>query len=208
MHYLTIVGSQETPQEPFKALRLFAEQAVREFTVQVRSGGAKGADTAAELGVVDCLSRHGQVAETDFNYKLLLREHLRVYLPYNGFRGHRAHALSPYVDAKTLEHYEGAKARALEIHPNPHALLNAKNNFALLAHTRNMFQVLGDNLSTPSTLLICWAPVDKHGDAMGGTRTAWMTAKSEEIPAFNLSIHTYVEAFDCLSQLVYPTPKR
>lgn len=42
------------------------------------------------------------------------------------------------------------------------------------------------NLNNPSSFLICWAQVDKHGQLKGGTRTAWELAKAHGVPCFNL----------------------
>lgn len=51
-------------------------------------------------------------------------------------------------------------------------------------HSRNVMQVLGRDLSTPSDFLVCWT---KDGKAIGGTRTAIMVAAENGIPIFNLA---------------------
>ena len=58
---------------------------------------------------------------------------------------------------------------------------------ALKLHLRNVNQVLGEDLNTPSQFLICWAKTAK-GEPIGGTRTAWKIAEKYNIPRFNLSI--------------------
>lgn len=60
--------------------------------------------------------------------------------------------------------------------------------FGQRAHTRNVFQVLGADLRSPSSFLVCWAPWDPRsaGDVTGGTRTAVRLARSFGIPVFNL----------------------
>lgn len=59
---------------------------------------------------------------------------------------------------------------------------------ALKLHLRNVNQVLGRDLCSPSKFLICWAKTDKHGKPKGGTRTAWMIAEKYGVPCFNLNI--------------------
>jgi len=67
-------------------------------------------------------------------------------------------------------------------------------------HTRNVCQVLGDDLATPSKVLYCYVgKVDKHGDPTGGTRTAWMLAKKYNIPCRNLAEPAVMES--CLKWL-------
>jgi hypothetical protein len=71
-----------------------------------------------------------------------------------------------------------------EIHPAYEKLSQG----ALKLHLRNVNQVLGGDLNTPSDFLICWAKTDKQGIPTGGTRTAWLIAKKYNIPCFNLFI--------------------
>ena len=59
---------------------------------------------------------------------------------------------------------------------------------ALKLHLRNVNQVLGADLNTPSKFLICWAKMDKQGSPIGGTRTAWKIAEKYGIPCFNLAV--------------------
>ena len=70
-----------------------------------------------------------------------------------------------------------------EIHPAYDRLTQG----ALKLHLRNVNQVLGADLKTPSKFLICWAKTDNKGNPMGGTRTAWKIAEKYGIPCFNLA---------------------
>lgn len=57
---------------------------------------------------------------------------------------------------------------------------------ALLA--RNMPQVLGLTLDTPSRAVLCWTPSDDYRSPVaGGTRYACLLAQSRGIPIFNLA---------------------
>ena len=67
-----------------------------------------------------------------------------------------------------------------------HPAYNRLSSGAKKLHLRNINQVLGVDLDTPSDFLICWADVDNTGNPKGGTRTAWMLAKKYNIPCFNL----------------------
>jgi hypothetical protein len=44
--------------------------------------------------------------------------------------------------------------------------------------------VLGQNLDSPSLFLVCWT---EGGAEVGGTRTAIIAAKENDIPVFNLA---------------------
>ena len=46
-----------------------------------------------------------------------------------------------------------------------------------------MYQVLGEDLQTPTSFIVCWT---KDGKASGGTGQALRVAKKYDIPVFNL----------------------
>ena len=50
---------------------------------------------------------------------------------------------------------------------------------------RNMMQVLGKDLNTPSDFLICWTP---GGELKGGTRAAITLAFHNNVSIYNLAI--------------------
>lgn len=54
-------------------------------------------------------------------------------------------------------------------------------------HARNIYQVLGKTMSSPSDFLICWTP---EGKLSGGTRTAIKLAELRDIPVYNLALMT------------------
>ena len=61
-----------------------------------------------------------------------------------------------------------------------------RSRAAKLLHTRNVYQILGSSLKSPSQFLICWAKLDKHGNIKGGTATTWNLAQKYDVPCFNL----------------------
>jgi hypothetical protein len=66
----------------------------------------------------------------------------------------------------------------LNTHGNPQA---AKRYIHLLA--RNVFQVLGDDLQTPSKFVVCWT---KNGQDIGGTGTTIRIAHKFSVPVYNM----------------------
>ncbi|MCY1449844.1 hypothetical protein D9M71_666120 [compost metagenome] len=78
------------------------------------------------------------------------------------------------------------KEEAYQLASETHPAWDKCSKGAKALHVRNTFQILGPNLDSPSSFLICWAKVDKYGNISGGTRTAWELAKANGVPCFNL----------------------
>lgn len=93
-----------------------------------------------------------------------------IYLPWKGFNG--SSSTLYYIPEKAFE-------IASEIHP---AWDKCSPSVRKL-HARNILQVLGQDLNTPSEVVICWT---KDGQYIGGTRTALMVAKLYSIEIINL----------------------
>jgi hypothetical protein len=74
-----------------------------------------------------------------------------------------------------------ARAIAASIHPAWHNC----SDYAKGCHGRNIYQVLGRDLKTPVSFVICWTP---EGKEIGGTRTAIVLAKRHKIPVYNLAL--------------------
>lgn len=60
------------------------------------------------------------------------------------------------------------------------------DSYARGMHTRNIPQILGNNLKRPVNAVITWCDLDNYGNPIGGTRTALKLAKLHKIPIFNL----------------------
>lgn len=167
MKYYTGIGSRETPQHVLEIMRESAK-ALASLGWVLRSGGAEGADTAFEEGA------------SEANQPTLPE----IYLPWPYFndRGWGTHYRSEYVRPLDLgEFWFKARDIAATTHP---AWGNCKAGAKAL-HTRNVFQVLGKDLNSPSKFLICYA--EPKGDSIsGGTATAYNLAKSRGIECFNL----------------------
>lgn len=77
--------------------------------------------------------------------------------------------------------HRAASAIAQSIHPN----WEACSPYARACHTRNVYQVLGADLRSPSRFVICWTP---NGESVGGTRTAIELAIQHQIRICNLAL--------------------
>jgi len=94
----------------------------------------------------------------------------QIYLPWVGFNGRSSQFTAPSQPALFL---------ASEIHPAWYKLSQGARKL----HARNMHQVLGMDLETPSHFVVCWTP---QGRPIGGTRSAIVLAGIQSIPVFNL----------------------
>ena len=95
-----------------------------------------------------------------------------IFLPWIGFQQHKSHFLP------TKEHFEIAST----IHPAWQYLKPAVKSL----HARNIGQVLGSDCKTPVDFTICYAEVNKSGNAQGGTRTAIVASERYNISVYNL----------------------
>jgi len=82
-----------------------------------------------------------------------------------------------------------AEKIARDLHP----AWNRCSDYARKLHTRNAFQVLGDDLKSPSKFLVCWTPdgCKSHSTRSiktGGTGTAISIASTRGVPIFNLAV--------------------
>jgi hypothetical protein len=101
-----------------------------------------------------------------------------IFLPYPGFNGSRSTLVK--IPEKC---YEIAKT----VHP----AWERCSSFARKAHARNVLQVLGQDLESPSSFLVCWTADGAIGEKSagrdtGGTRTAIVLAERNGIPVINV----------------------
>lgn len=160
--YYTGIGSRETKVEFLSLMEEIAFKLSQDNWI-LRSGGADGADAAFERGASNTF------ASVKPN----------IYLPWDGFNGLKKDKNHPV--ATEFDNYEQAWEIASETHP----AWDRMSAGGQALHSRNVYQVLGHDLSTPSKFLICYAKPTKTG-VSGGTNTAWVLAKKYNIPCFNL----------------------
>lgn len=102
------------------------------------------------------------------------------YLPWAGFNGAPDNDERFIYNRMTALNVDKAWAIAKQYHPN----WNACSQAARAMHTRNVYQVLGHDLNTPSQLVICWTP---GASGSGGTGQAIRIARAYDIPVFDLA---------------------
>lgn len=197
--YYTAVGSRKTPTESAEYLSNCSSWLYRKNMI-MRSGGAIGADSFFVHGV--------HLAYISTKWSQDLHAGSEIYIPWNDFNNNRHNA--PQTGKKTVftEHRKIyslemmdkdvvnlATEMARDIHPAWGMLDDASKKL----HTRNVFQVYGSDLKTPSTFLICYAEQTSTGKAngipAGGTATAWRLAKKLGIECFNLSFPSHRDEF-------------
>lgn len=173
MKYYTGVGSRETPDDIIKVMNQLGKKLADQGWV-LRTGGAKGADQAFELGWVHHVQENKIFTKAE------------IFLPWNGYENHTRDAMFGCNILPDLDD-EGlcivAEGIAASTHPN----WSACKQGARKMHTRNVYQVLGRDLKTPSNMLVAWTKLTKKGDPMGGTATAIKLAQNHGIPCFNLN---------------------
>lgn len=162
MIYYTGVGARATPKDVLEKMRVYAVVFAK-LGYTLRSGAADGADTAFEIGAE---SQNGN------------RE---IYLPWREFNG----SDSPHFNISQ---------KALEIAGDIYgdrARWNRTKSSVKCLMSRNIYQVLGLTLDTPSSFVVCWTPdgVITHTErtrSTGGTGQAIACASLNQIPVFNL----------------------
>lgn len=173
----TGIGSRETPEPVIKVMSQLG-RALANHDWTLRSGHAPGADQAFEYGAVTAK-------------KPLV--HAEIYLPWNGFEGARDNGgpfIVPPFDPKV-------ERIAANFHPN----WAACSQGARKMHSRNVYQVAGLDLHTPSDMVICWTKDGKRG---GGTGQALRIAEHLKIPIFDLAVCTLEQIQEFVNNGVVP----
>lgn len=168
MAYYTGVGSRETP-DSILALMQETGHRLSKLGWTLRSGAADGADRAFEFG---CDIAHGDK---------------QIFIPWEGFSGRSRAEDGVLVPTGALA------SIASEIASQTHPAWERLSKGAKALHTRNCYQVLGQDLATPSKFVLCYATLDKHGEPKGGTRTAIKIAERHGVEVFNLYLEENVQ---------------
>lgn len=156
--YFAGIGSRDIPKKHYNLL-IDASLFLSRKGYILRSGGASGSDYACEVGV-------------DYN-----NGEKEIYLPWKGFHKNYDSQLYP----ENLENWYKASKIAAEFHPN---WANLKDSVKKL-HTRNCYQILGKDLTTPVKFVLCYCKVE-NGEYKGGTSQALRIALHYKIPIINI----------------------
>lgn len=156
----TGIGSRRTPEAICWKMCRLAEKLAERGYV-LRSGGAEGADEAFECGVA-----------TNWQMK-------EIYLPWPKFNDNP----SPLFNLHN-------QADAAEIAKSLHPAWDRLSLGARKLHTRNVYQVLGADLNSPSRFVVCWTSdgaETETSSSTGGTGGAIRLAVLHKIPVVNLA---------------------
>lgn len=164
MRVITIIGSRKTPTEIQGHMRKIAEWCTGKGIV-VRSGKAGGADAAAIYGCMDAYTRGFGTVRPE------------MYVPWAGFG---SEDMTNSFDINTGSCLE-ASLIAQKIHP----AWTRCSDGAKKLHTRNVHQILGVNLDTPSDVVLYWC-TEVAGAPTGGTATAVNLAKAYGCTCINM----------------------
>jgi len=163
-----MIGSRETPTDILELMVKVASKLASSGWC-VRSGGANGADQAAEDG---CLRK--------------LCGRMEIYLPWEGFNGKSANNRG-YINTSKMKNFKDAAIIAEATHPAWGYCTRGARGL----HTRNVYQILGKGLRTPSKFVLCWAKPTGVGDnCKGGTGTAVKLGINHGVSIINLH-HEY-----------------
>lgn len=185
--YYTGVGSRETPQDILNFM-IEVGYKMAQLGYTGRSGSAGGADSAFEQGFNKYEVVYGGSDHTQFE----------AYLPWKGFSDIKEDDI--HIVTPNLSNYNEAVAIASTIHP----VWTKLKRGAQALHTRNVYQVLGLDLKTPSKVLFCYARPTKNREGgiagvKGGTNTAVQLALNNNVKVYNFY---FQEDIDKVKQLL------
>lgn len=177
----TGIGSRETPAEVVGVMEDAAFRLARIGFV-LRSGKAKGADEAFQLGAQ---RYHGLFPDVIFS------RIAEIYTPWKGFKGgeglvDRYDITLDSIDRQFPENAEMRWEWVKEVHGGWERLSQGARKL----HERNIHQLFGADLGNAylnqSKFVLYYALETKKGDPKGGTATAVNLAKKQGIRTLNL----------------------
>ena len=152
--YYAGIGSRET-SPGIEPMIEEISKILNKFGYVLRSGGADG---------------------SDYMFEKYFDGEKEIYLPWKGFNKNDSDLYLDNIDPDLIEK---SKEIAKKFHPSWNFLSDGGRKLMI----RNTFQILGKDLETPSSFVVCWTP---GGKITGGTGQALRIAKSLSIPIFNL----------------------
>jgi len=163
----TGIGARATPPDVLALMTAIARHLAAAGVV-LRSGGSPGADAAFEAGCGDGPKE--------------------IYLPWPGFNGNPSPlALDDALAARIARHDAWRVLRDALARETPPTDLDALPDETRRLYARDVPQILGRDLATPSDLVLCWTPL---GVPPEGTRIALYLARHYSVPVANLNDST------------------
>lgn len=162
---ITIVGARKTPVEIIHQCQNDIGQLNKENYI-FRSGNAQGFDQVIANVPEKC------------------RE---VYLPYHNFGCSLNNYRNVFVPKRDFDNWGRAVNIVKELHPNKNL-----TDMQMMYLARDVYQVLGKDLQTPSDLVICWtedgaSELHQLTRKTGGTAMALRVAFRYNIPVININ---------------------
>ena len=185
--YFTGIGSRETPLPILNKMREVAYGLCQpRVGVQfvLRSGKAGGADEAFQLGVQYATNEQRNA------YDVSIKEVAEIYTPWDRFKNNNVLSLWDYTPKG--EQMVNCQRIAASLHP----AWDRCSQGAKKLHGRNICQVLGRDLETPSSFVLFYAKEDRQGNVKGGTATAVNLARQHGIPTINMLYSDWEITFD------------
>lgn len=189
--YYTGIGSREISESERNLIHRVSGYLLN-LGFTLRSGHAPGSDEAFEVGTFGS-ALPDSLWEDYFN-----ANYPEIYVPWNNFKGADCQSRLISSEDAPLEIIKEAEGIVSIIHPYWHNLKQGAKKL----HTRNVFQVLGKDLKTPSQFVLYCSNETSSGNVSGGTATAVNLARKWEIPCFNIRNHTAKELNDFISPLI------
>jgi hypothetical protein len=147
------IGSRSTPENIRGYMAVLGEY-LSKNGYTLRTGGADGADKAFEIG-----SLKGPTSP-------------EIFIPWRNFN-------SRYSETDII--YK-ANREAFELAAKYHPNWDAMSHGGQSLHARNMAQILGENLDSPSQFVLCWTP---KGSGKGGTGQVIRVSEALDIPVLD-----------------------
>jgi hypothetical protein len=113
--------------------------------------------------------------------------------------GAQKNRIERFVTRALTEELTDAEEEAYRIASTHHPAWNQMHSIDRRIHLRNVFQVLGRDLNSPSSFVLCWTPDGSVGETTkttGGTGMAIRIAFARSIPIYNLAVQTHIDLWN------------
>lgn len=136
-------------------------------------------EISSMLEEMDYILRSGGAdgADKAFSAGVIYNTNEEVFLPWKGFNGSNSQL---YVISR----------EATQLAQKYHPYWNNLSQGAQKLHARNVYQILGYDLNTPSDFVLCYT---ENGKLKGGTAQALRIAMDNDIPVFNFGNYDDVD---------------
>lgn len=162
--------------------------------------GVGSRDTPRPIGVLMCAFalemrvrgfrlRSGAADGADLSFESGAHPLKEIFLPFPKFNG---------SDSPMVPIHDRCYEMAGQVHP----AWDRCQGFAAHAHARNVYQVHGKTLDTPTEFLVCWtadgAVNAETAVSAGGTRTAIVLAHEADILVLNMGLPAHLELIEAV----------